>query len=321
MKKLNILLVPSSSGMAITAIKALKAGEINVVSTDIDPLAPGLYLSDTGYLIPPFDSSKFFDKIYEIVEKESIDLVIPAYDTILKKFSERKDTFRKMGSQVLISSPEVIDICRDKWTTYKKLKGKIPLPDSFIDLNHDLSFPLFIKPRKGSGSEDSYKVDSEQELEFFYSKIDSPLIQNFLPKTEYTIDCLSDKKGKIVASVPRVRIETKAGISTKGKTVKNPKLEEMAETVAKELKIKGPFLCQAKEDENGISKLTEINPRIGGTMCPDFTDPNLHVCAAKLFTGKSIDKPKIKYGRTVTRFWQEIYLEREGKKDQQVKRV
>jgi len=312
----KVLILPAGSGMAIAAIKMMRKDKrIRVYSADADELSPGLYLSHKGYLIPRFTDDKFYSAIEKIVQQEDINAIIPALDTILLDFSIMKSNFEELGIKVIVSDPEAIKITRDKWNTYTILKDVIPLPKSFITKEEiDIDFPLFIKPRSGSGSQFAYKINSEKELNFFYEYVKNPIIQEYLPGKEYTIDCLADEKGNLLVSIPRERIGTKAGISTKGKIVKNKELENMAIKISKKIKFAGPFFFQAKEDEYGIPKLTEINARIAGTMClSSQAGANIYSLAVRLFMGEIVHIPQIKYNMYMTRFWEEIYLTEENK--------
>ena len=311
MNKINVLIVPAGSGMAIAAIKALKQDKnIKIISADTNRLAPGLYISHKGYIIPPFTDGAFYLKLKEIIERESIDVIIPALDTILLEFSKRKKEFENMGTKVIVSEPRTIEITRDKWKTYNELKNRIPLPKSFIKIEDiDVEYPLFIKPRSGSGSQWAYKINSKKELDFFYNRIENPIIQEYLEGKEYTVDCLADISGNLILAIPRERIETKSGISVKGKVIRNEELEKIAKKITKKLKFCGPFFFQAKENRNGVPKLIEINARIAGTMClSSFSGPNIHSLAVRMCLGEKIKIPQIKYGLYITRYWEEIYL-------------
>ena len=171
-------------------------------------------------------------------------------------------------------------------------------------------YPLFIKPRYGSGSKEAYVVNSDKEFEFFYHYVKNPIVQEFLPGKEYTVDCLADMNGELLACVPRERIQVRDGICTKGVTTENVQLEQMAKIISERLKFRGPFLIQAKEDKQGLPRLTEINARIGGTMLPgSFLEGNFHTLAVRLAMGEAISSPKVKYGIFLTRYWEEIYLD------------
>ncbi len=312
--KISVLVIPAGSGMAITAIKALRQDKnIAVISADTNKLAPGLYLSHKGYLIPPFSDPNFNKILKNIIVKEPINVVLPALDTILLTFSEKARELEALGTKVLISTPETIRITRDKWLTYLRLKDEVPFPRTFIKKEDvDVSYPLFIKPRDGSGSKQAYIVNSNSELNFFYDYVRNPLIQEYLNGKEYTIDCLVNMNGNLIACIPRERIEVRDGISTKGLVVKNQQLEGMAKKITQKIRLKGPFFFQVKEDSEGKPKLTEINARIAGTMCTlGSSGENIHTLAVRMCLGEKISPLEIKYGAYISRYWEEIYLDEE----------
>jgi len=309
--EVNVLLTPSSSGMAIAAIKALRQeSRMRIIATDVDKLAPGLYLSDSAHIVPPFSSRRFFPSLLRIAKQEKVDVVIPCLDTILLDFAKKRDMFEKIGTQVMVSNERTIEITRDKWKTYELLKAVVPLPRSSVKKEGMiLRYPLIIKPRFGSGSAGVHRINSRQELDFFYRRTSYPIIQEYLPGIEYTVDCLADMSGRLVTVVPRQRIETRSGVSVKGKVVANNRLASMAERICGKLDLLGPFFFQAKEDRNGSPKLTEINARIGGGMClSSFSGPNIHVMAVKLLLGEDVRVPATRVGLYMSRYWQEIYL-------------
>jgi carbamoyl-phosphate synthase large subunit len=299
--RINVLVIPAGSGMAIMAIKALREDEcITVISGDTNKLAPGLHLSHKGYLLPPFSDETFFDKLTELIGKEEVDIVIPALDTILLAFSEKTGEFEELHVHVIVSEPDTIKATRDKWKTYLCLKDAVPLPKSFIEKGEiDVGYPLFIKPRYGSGSKQAYVAKSVKELDFFYEYVKDPIVQEYLGGKEYTVDCLADMEGR-------------DGISTKGLIIKNMQLEDMGERIVQKLRFRGPFFFQAKEDKFGVPRLTEINARIAGTMCPaSLSEGNIHTLAVRLSMGEKVACPKIRYGVYISRYWEEIYLTEE----------
>jgi len=279
----NVLILPAGSGMAVSAIQALKSereDKFNIISADINYLAPGLYLSDKSYIL---------QKLSYLLKKEKIDVVIPALDTILLEFSKKRKWFEYHNAKIIISDLETIEITRDKWATYNFLKNKVGLPKSAINVSEiGFDFPYIIKPRDGSGSINVFKIRNKKELDFFLDYVPNPIIQEFLGGKEYTVDCFVDRRGELRLSIARLRKDVKAGISVKGYVIENDKLTEMAKKISSVLKFNGPFFFQAIEDDNGIPKLTEINARISGTMSLDVY---------------------------VTRYWENIYLRKSDIKD------
>ena len=310
----NLLIIPGGSGMAIAAIRALKEEKtFRIITADSDKLSPGLHLADKGYKVPRFDDKSFVSAVKNVIKKEKIDIIIPALDPILFHFANNKEEYEETGAKVIISPIETIEANRDKWQTYNLLKGKIGLPVSFVEKEKvDIPFPLIIKPRDGSGSINVFKITNKEEFDFYCPRVPKPIIQEYLPGKEYTIDCLADRNGKLLLCIARERIETKAGISTKGKIVKSEKLEEMAGKIALAMRFYGPYFFQAKEDGQGIPKLTEINPRIAGTMSlSSASGANIHVLAVKIALGEQVTIPTVKTGVYISRYLHDIYLDEE----------
>lgn len=314
-KKIKVLITPAGSRIAIPIIKFLKkTNKIKVISADIDKLAAGLYLSDKGYLISPFSKEKkFLSDLKKIIIKENIDILIPALDPLLIKFARLEKYFQKLGIRILVSPLSTLLITRDKWKTYQFLNKFIPMPKSFIKKeNINLSYPFFIKPRLGSGSLNVFKINSREELDFYFKRIKKPIIQEYLEGREYTVDCLTDLEGKLLFCIPRERLETKAGVSIKGKIVKNKKIEKIALKISEKLKFRGPFFFQLKENREKVLMLTEINARFGGGMpLSCAAGPNIYLLSVKLFMGEEIRIPKIKRNLYFTRFDEELYLTEE----------
>jgi len=321
MKSTKVLIAPAGSGMAITAIKSLKRdSNIEIIVADSNHLAPALNMGLKSYTIPLLEDERFFPVLEQIIESESIDVFIPCLDPFLIPVAKNRDRLEALGTKVMISPVESIELSRDKWEMYRKLRGKIPLPASWIDRKDAQSkgYPLFIKPRDGSGSIDAYRIDTAEELEFYYRKVRNPIIQEYLPGREYTVDCLADLEGNLTVSSPRERIKTKAGICTISRTVRNSILEEIALKITEEVRITGPFFFQAKEDINGTPKVTELNIRLSGTMVlTTEAGANIPLIATKILLGEKIDKaPEVKEGIYLTRFWEEVYFSEEIIKEQ-----
>jgi carbamoyl-phosphate synthase large subunit len=309
----SVLFTPAGSELAVTGIKALADREdVRTVSTDIARLAPGLHLADTGYLVPEFEDDAYMPAVLDIVERENIDVVVPVLDQILKPFAAAREQVRARGARVMISPLETLDVTRDKWQTYQRLSGVVPLPDSWITkppLPEDGD--LFVKPRTGSGSENIHRITSQAELDFYHEQMEKPIIQEYLPGTEYTIDCLTDRDGNLIACVPRERKELTGGVSTQVTVVEREDLFSLARGVAGELDFVGPFFIQAKLDEEGVPRLTEIGARLAGTMCAGFTSPSLQYAGVKQLCGESVPDPTVQFGTHMSRHWAETYLDDE----------
>ena len=65
----------------------------------------------------------------EIVAEESVDLIVPTFDTELLAYAAAATQFEAKGCRVMVSAPDVIEVARDKWLTAKRLaEAGVPVP-------------------------------------------------------------------------------------------------------------------------------------------------------------------------------------------------
>src|SRR5207245_8087297 len=114
----------------------------------------------------------------------------------------------------------------------------IPIPKIFT--KKTVKFPCIIKPSFGSGGTGVSIVNNMHELESHLSKIENPIIQEFVEGTEYSIDVFSDLNGIPLSVVPRIRIQTESGISIKGVTLYDKTLIDYCDKISRKLRLIGP---------------------------------------------------------------------------------
>lgn len=266
-----------------------------VVSVDSDPLSAGFYKSDKHCIVPYSDEFDFIPEILSICKKEKIKLIVPTRDGELLVFAKNKPRFKKQGIEVMVSDPEIIEICNDKYRLYRFLiEQNLSTPQTFLkeQINLCSSYPLLIKSRVGSGGKQIFKAENEKELEFFVNYIDNPIIQEFVKGKEYTVDLFSDFNKKVLTVLPRERIETFSGESYKAKTVNDEQIISLAKNTVERLGTIGHITLQFIKNGNSL-KLIEINPRFGGgAMLGIESGHNTPLLLIKLIAGENI-KPQI----------------------------
>lgn len=285
-----------------------------VVSADSDPLSAGFYKSDKYCIVPYSDEPDFIPEILSICKKEKIRLIVPTRDGELLVFAKNKSRFKEQGIEVMVSDPEIIGICNDKYRFYEFMQeNNILIPKTMLLSRIDfcsLKYPLMVKEREGSGSKALYKVENEQELKFSSTRISCPVIQEFLEGKEYTVDLLADFNGRVLTVVPRERVETVAGESYKSRTINNSKLINCAKNVAETLGVIGHITLQFIES-GGLLKIIEINPRFGGAAILGIkAGCNTPLLLLKLVGGEKIE-PQIgnfKDGLIMLRYTNDLFI-------------
>ncbi|WP_418791008.1 ATP-grasp domain-containing protein [Phosphitispora sp. TUW77] len=263
----------TSIGRRVELIKcfcrwAREQGYSKIVSADISSLAPAAYFSDENFLIPRYNDNQYISSLLEICKSEEIKGLIPLLEPEFPILAAHRELFASIGTTLILSSDKVLETCRDKYLTYQFFCAEnIPSPGTYLSNEAGLlecRFPLFIKPRSGMGSANTFRVNNKKELDFFLQYVPNPVIQEFIEGIEYTMDVINDLTGKTIAVVPRERVEVRAGEVSKSRTVKDIELINLTVEVAEKLGGFGPLTIQAFKKPDGEIVFTEINPRFGG---------------------------------------------------------
>jgi len=272
MSEYNILIL--SAGRRVELIECFHHAarklciKSNIVAGDSSETAPALYFADRHYMLPCILEQSYLEAIVEICLVENISLIIPTIDTDLILLSKNKsDIEAKTKSRVLISDRKVIEICRDKVKTQKFLEeNNFGIPKLYTDeelQSDELHYPLFIKPKSGSSSVDTFKVKCKHELDFYTRMIDHPIVQDFIEGEEYTTDVFLDFESHVITIVPRLRMSIRSGEIAKGKIVKDKLIIDDITRLMEVLKPIGQITVQLMKTKKGIEYI-EINPRFGG---------------------------------------------------------
>lgn len=315
-RKISTVLIPGASAPAgINTIKSLRLSEFKgkILSTDSNNLSAGFFLSDYYEVIPEAEADDYIEVLLNIVDKYNIELLMPSSGYDIFPFSEFKTKLKKHGVYPVVSDRKILEICRDKIYTFRHLSKSFDLPFTTLNPEEIDTFPIIAKPRFGKGSRDVLQVNDITELQFVSSRYSNMIYQEYLPGDEYTIDVMSDLDGNPIVAVPRIRLQTKSGISTKGKIILDSKLIEESMKIVTKLRIIGPSCIQMKKDKFDRFRLVEINPRLGGgTIFTTLAGANFPQMIIDLVEGKTVSPPKISE-ITVLRYFEEIVLDERNK--------
>ena len=118
-----VTVLVSASGAPGTAalLKGLRAnGErtVRLVGTDMSERSVGRHLCDAFHRVPAGSDPAFADAVLDVVERESVDVVLPQSSFDLEGLAAHRDRF---PVPVLVSSPDTIHRSNDKAETYALL--------------------------------------------------------------------------------------------------------------------------------------------------------------------------------------------------------
>lgn len=243
---------------------------LSLLGTDTMELSSALQVCDKGFTVKPITHANYIKELLGIVRTNKVKLLIPTVDLDLKLLALDKAKFDSLGCVVLVSKPEVVDICQDKRKTFRFLiKNGFDTPVTMSVRSalskKRLKWPCFIKPWDGYASRGNAIVKNREELSLFAKRIPNAICQEFIRGAEYTCDVYVDFNMKVRCVVPRKRIEVRAGEVSKGQVVKNSRIMDEATRLV-ELLGAGPGVITLQlflTDDDKV-KFIEINPRFGG---------------------------------------------------------
>ncbi len=241
--------------------------------TDTTGLSPALQLCDEGFVIDPITFPKYLSQLRSIVRAHHVGLLVPTIDLDLRLLAENRDGFERLGCRVLVSNPDVIDICQDKRKTCRFLQRHgFDAPATWsvaaalrADRKKAFAWPCFLKPWDGHAGKGTTVVRGRTELLYLSKRVPNAMCQELIGGTEFTCDVYVDFARHVRCVVPRQRLEVRSGEVSKARVVKHSRIMEEASRLVETLGAgPGVITLQLFETPQGRIKVIEINPRFGG---------------------------------------------------------
>ena len=284
-----------------------------VVAADPSPLAPARYAAHVRAAPPRIDVPSYVPFLRSLVERYDVKAVVPLTD---------------LDIEVLARAPELpafvpaAEVCRatfDKFETHELLQSLgLPSPPTVLPGTEPDSYPVMIKPRRGSGARNIFPAADRDEMDFFirYVEKEEPvMVQRLMDGPEFSIDILCDLDGRCLNAIPRTMIESRGGESIKGTVIHDQELIDLGRSVGEALGVRGPCTVQAFRDREIGLGITDVNTRFGGAFpgpmyaaLPGRTYPELIVRMAR---GERVEPHvgEFRAGHTFTRWYWQIELD------------
>lgn len=270
----NILLLSvGTRNKVVQYFKKEFSGQGNVIVTDMTEIAPAIYEADKHYKVPRITESGYIELILDICKKEKVSAVLSLIDPELSLLASNKDKFSEIGVTVIGSSYKLCERAIDKMQMYKWLmKHGYNCAKSYVDKNlfykdlavGKITFPVFVKPVRGSASIAINKVYDKETLELLWAHDDGLMIQEFLDGQEIGADCYIDMiSSELVSIFTKKKLLMRAGETDKAVSFKDEKLFELIEKFVKESGWRGQIDIDIF-DVDGKYYISEVNPRFGG---------------------------------------------------------
>lgn len=268
-----LILAAGTRNKIVQYFKKAFDGIGNVVATDASTLGPAIYDADKYYVVPPITAPGYIDVILDICKKEQIGGVLSLIDPELSLLAANRAKFEALGVTIIGSSYELCEMALDKMRMYEWLRAhgyncarswmKKEEFYSAVDAG-EVSYPVFIKPYRGSASISVSKVYDKETVDLLFTHEDGLMVQEFLNGQEIGADVYIDLiSGEVVSIFTKKKIKMRAGETDKAVSFKDDKLFALIERFVLEAGYRGQIDIDIFEidDEYYIS---EVNPRFGG---------------------------------------------------------
>ena len=271
---MNILLLSVGTRNKIVQYFKRVVGDAGkVIATDMSELAPAVYEADKFYKVPRITDPEYVDLILDICKKEGVDGVLSLIDPELSLLAEHSEVFAALGTTVIGSSYELCERAMDKMQMYHWLRKQgFRCARSYVDkeaffadvATGEITYPVFVKPVRGSASIAISKVYDRETLELLFAHSDKLMIQEFLEGQEIGADVYIDMvSGEVVSIFTKKKIIMRAGETDKAVSFKDEKLFALIEKFVSESGWRGQIDIDIF-DVKGEYFISEVNPRFGG---------------------------------------------------------
>jgi carbamoyl-phosphate synthase large subunit len=317
----RVMITAAGTVTAQSVIKALRDdGRATFIAAgDMNPLNATAAFVDEFVTLPPAAGPDFARCCFEAAQRMEIDLLVPLIvEREFLPLDGARERFESINCRLALPRREIVERIGDKLEFARFLREiGVPGPptQAYSEAIEIERFPVYLKPRHGSGSVGTSRIESLHSLHETAVGRDDLIVQEAVEGTEFTVDCFAAVPGRVVAAVPRERIAIKAGVSVKGRTYHHPVIEGIARDVVEKSGLQGPANVQGMLAANERFSIIEMNPRFSGTLALT-TAAGINFASLLIDTieGKPIPDLLGRHedGLTMMRYWSEVFEARDG---------
>lgn len=259
----RVLVFPGATEIAMELRQSLAwCKEVTLFSAGSPVSNHAPYVFARHHILPAVSQPQWLDELSDLVVANQITHIFPAHDDALLALSENAATLK---AKVITSPLETCRLTRLKTATLRRLSGVVPTPELFQDEKAVTSWPVFLKPDRGQGSQRTAFAKNADDLAALLAQDSDRIILEYLEGAEFTVDCFSDRERGLLYAGGRQRRRIRSGIAMDSVMVEDKRFWEYAEKISAVIELHGAWFFQVKADRHGTLKVMEVAPRIGGT--------------------------------------------------------
>lgn len=318
----RVMITAAGTVTAQSLIKALREDgrAAFIAAGDMDPLNATKAFVDEFVLLPRADDDAFAHECLAAAQRLKIDLFVPLIvESEFLPLDGARERFESIGCRLVVPPRDIVVRTGDK-LEFAKFLHEIGVPGPATQTYRpDIAverFPVYLKPRRGSGSIGTARIESAHSLHEAARGRSDLIVQEAVAGAEFTVDCFATEPGRVVAAVPRERIAIKAGVSVKGRTYRHPLIERIVCDVVEKSGLPGPANVQGMLRPDGSFSIIEMNPRFSGTLAlTTAAGINFASLLIDMIEGNAIPDLRGRHedGLTMMRYWSEVFEDSSGR--------
>lgn len=311
-EKYNVLVFEGRARQSLPLARAFKKNGCNVYvlcnsKLDISYWSRYFEKKFLGYCNQD-NEEKTLSTLINIINKNSIDLIVPTTDfaaMILSKYKEELKCYTEVASndwcifEKAADKNITMDICEKLEIPHPKTIQNVRSLKDIVESG--IMFPIVVKPRIGYGAIGFKKISNEEELYSLFKNREIELreyvIQEYIPQTSLQYECamfidnLNYVKTALVFSKNRW-FPIEGGSSTLNITVNRPEIIESCSKLLQAINWRGAADIDLIEDPRDSKiKIMEINPRVSGSVKICFeSGVDLATQMVEMAKGKEVTK-------------------------------
>lgn len=271
-----------SPGPGIPVIRGIRESELfdaRIIGLAYENLEPGPYMHefvDKTYKVPyPSEGIEpVLERIEYIHERESVDVIIPNFDSEIYAFIRLEQKLNRLGiGTILPTLKQFEERHKSNLPRFGKTHG-VNVPESFAvtsfeeieELKQDekIDFPLMVKGK----FYDAFKAQNLEQASIYFNRVSARwglpvVVQKFIKGTEVNVVALGDGTGQTIGAVPmRKQYITDKGKAWGGITLDDPTMIEFTHHLISSTKWRGGMELELIRTPENELYMIEINPRL-----------------------------------------------------------
>ena len=171
--KLTIGITAVGSGIGQAVLDSLRDSSLSahVVGFEASAWAKGAYECDQVYHLPHASDPNYRSALMQRCQEARLDALIPGSDTELLALASASPDLESLGCRTIVGGPDCVRTCRDKLALHDHLtQAGAPFVATWpVNVararSAELTYPLVVKPRGGSGSVGAQVICSPSDWE------------------------------------------------------------------------------------------------------------------------------------------------------------